>query len=146
MEHMYLEIKNIYACLPMSIYFYIYLFLFLSGKCAENFTIVPVSEQRHFLQCVKLWSTYTDVYMHVRYIYIHTYMYILTHLHELVRIRFSLSDSLLLSQSVELLHFSVVRTERANEREKDCLYQRLLLLRWQDDFVVCNSRYPNPSN
>lgn len=73
--------------------------------------------------------------MHVRhidictYIYIYIHMYILTHLHEFVRIKFSLSDSLLLRQSVELLHFSVVRTERANEQEKDCLYQRLLLLR-----------------
>lgn len=81
MEHMYLEIKNIYACLPMSIYFYIYLFLFLflSGKCAENFTIVPVSEHRHFLQCVKLWSTYTDVHIYACKIYIHTYIYVYTY-------------------------------------------------------------------
>lgn len=83
--HMSLEIQNIYVyrCPSISIYT---CFCFCLASVRKIFTIVPVSEHRHFLQCVKLWSTYTYVYMHVRHIDICTYIYIYICIYTLARV------------------------------------------------------------
>lgn len=73
----------------MSIYFYIHLFLFLSGKCAENFYnssgiwTSPFLAMRKTLIYIYLCMY---MYMHVRHIDICTYIYIYICIYTLARV------------------------------------------------------------
>lgn len=81
--HTYVFGNTKYVCLPMSIYFYIHLFLFLSGKCAENFYnssgiwTSPFLAMRKTLIYIYLCIYACETYRYM-YICIYTYTYVYT--------------------------------------------------------------------
>lgn len=112
-------------------------FCFCLASVRKIFTIVPVSEHRHFLQCVKLWSTYT--YVCVLWLYRCTYIYRYICLHARACTHQVLIERFALLLPQMCWTFTLFRCEnRASQaRERLFISEGIALTMTRQDFVVC---------